>query len=604
MSYQALYRRYRPALFSDFVGQEAVIRTLKSQVMSGRIAHAYLFCGTRGTGKTSAAKVLARAVNCVNPLDGEPCGECEVCRALAQESSLDILEIDAASNNGVDEIRDLREKVKYPPQTGRYRVYIIDEVHMLSAGAFNALLKTLEEPPAHAVFILATTEPQKLPATILSRCQRFDFHRIPAEQIVRRLRVALDENGLHAEDAALSRIARAAEGGMRDAWSILDMCLGYAQEDGGGVTQALVVEVLGAADRDFLFRFVGALIDTDAPRALTLIDEMMRKGREVQVFARDVSAHIRALMLAHVCGEEHAAELLEVTQEDASAYVNQAGNTSQTRLMRMLDLFLAAESDMKWAAQPRFALEAAALRACAPEEALQLEALIARVDELERRQASLVLSGGAIAAAGTVATGAAGLGAADNAGAASTAGGIAGASGAQAQAEAGARGAEGLTGTGAMQRTAPAEGKSANGISASSRERGEAPGTLRHADAERIWQEAVRRLKQNPMVYGIVRGGRLASCENGQFTVVFDKGTGAMYVRLLSMEDKNAQVAGALTAAAGFPCTFRAAIEGTVAERDSGVLEAQAQAQKQAQDNLSKIFDVFGRENVRVQDDE
>ena len=596
MSYQALYRRYRPALFSDFVGQEAVIRTLKSQVMSGRIAHAYLFCGTRGTGKTSAAKVLARAVNCESPRDGEPCGECEVCRALSQESSLDILEIDAANNNGVDEIRDLREKVKYPPQTGRYRVYIIDEVHMLSAGAFNALLKTLEEPPAHAVFILATTEPQKLPATILSRCQRFDFHRIPAEQIVRRLRVALEENGLHAEDAALSRIARAAEGGMRDAWSILDMCLGYAQEDGGGVTQALVVEVLGAADRDFLFRFVGALIDTDAPRALGLIDEMMRKGREVQVFARDVSAHIRALMLAYVCGEEHVAELLEVTREDAAAYVNQAKSASQTRLMRMLDLFLAAESDMKWAAQPRFALEAAALRACAPEEALQLEALIARVDELERKLASPVFSGASIPAGGTGVIEAAGMGAAGDAG---TSGSIAGMPGAQT--ENGMRGASGTKLAGMPAAVPVTEGKASNDAQVTSVERGETPG---HADAERIWQEAVRRLKQNPMIYGIVRGGRLASCENGQFTVVFDKGTGAMYVRLLSMDDKNAQVAGALTGAAGFPCTFRAAIEGTVAEKDSSVLAAQAQAQKQAQDNLSKIFDVFGRENVRVQDDE
>ena len=607
MSYQALYRRYRPALFSDFVGQEAVIRTLKSQVMSGRIAHAYLFCGTRGTGKTSAAKVLARAVNCLSPIDGEPCGECEVCRALMQESSLDILEIDAASNNGVDEIRDLREKVKYPPQTGRYRVYIIDEVHMLSAGAFNALLKTLEEPPAHAVFILATTEPQKLPATILSRCQRFDFHRIPAEQIVRRLRVALDENGLQAEDAALSRIARAAEGGMRDAWSILDMCLGYAQEDGGGVTQALVVEVLGAADRDFLFRFVGALIDADAPRALGLIDEMMRKGREVQVFARDVSAHIRALMLSLVCGEEHAAQLLEVTREDACAYVDQAKSASQARLMRMLDLFLAAESDMKWAAQPRFALEAAALRACAPEESLQLEALIARVDELERRLSS-VSSEAVLAAGRALATGAAGLGAPGNEGlagvaSAETAGLNAPGNAGNAGAGAGnsPRGTDGLGSTGFARQAAATEGKVSNGIQAPSEGRGEAPG---YAEAERIWQEAVRRLKQNPMIYGIVRGGRLASCENAQFTVVFDKGTGAMYVRLLSMEDKNAQVAQALTAAAGFPCTFRAAIEGTVAESDSGVLAAKAQAQRQAQDNLDKIFGVFGRENVRVQDDE
>ena len=385
MGYQALYRRYRPARFEDFVGQEAVIKTLRSQITSGRIAHAYLFCGTRGTGKTSTAKVFARAVNCEHPENGDPCGTCDTCRALAEENSLDILEIDAASNNGVDEIRDLREKVKYPPQTGRYRVYIIDEVHMLSQGAFNALLKTLEEPPAYVVFILATTEPQKLPATILSRCQRFDFGRIPAHQIIGRLRVALEEGHIQAEDAALSRIARAAEGGMRDAWSIMDMCLSYAQEEDGGLTEALVLRVLGAADKSFLFAFADRLIDSDAAGALALIDEMMRKGREVQVFVRDVSAHLRALMLADICGEEQLSGLLEVTREDAAEYVAQAKRTSHTRLMRMLDLFLASETDMKWAAQPRFALETAALRACVPEESMQVEALVARVDELERK---------------------------------------------------------------------------------------------------------------------------------------------------------------------------------------------------------------------------
>ncbi|MFR2151293.1 MAG: DNA polymerase III subunit gamma/tau, partial [Christensenellales bacterium] len=310
MGYQALYRRYRPARFEDFVGQEAVIKTLRSQIMSGRIAHAYLFCGTRGTGKTSTAKVFARAVNCEHPENGDPCGVCPTCKALAEENSLDILEIDAASNNGVDEIRDLREKVKYPPQTGRYRVYIIDEVHMLSQGAFNALLKTLEEPPAYVVFILATTEPQKLPATILSRCQRFDFGRIPAHQIIERLHVALEEGQIQAEDAALARIARAAEGGMRDAWSIMDMCLSYAQEEDGGLTEELVLRVLGAADKSFLFAFADKLIDSDAAGALALIDEMMRKGREVQVFVRDVSAHLRALMLADICDEAQLSSLL------------------------------------------------------------------------------------------------------------------------------------------------------------------------------------------------------------------------------------------------------------------------------------------------------
>ena len=551
MGYQALYRRYRPARFEDFVGQEAVIKTLRSQVMSGRIAHAYLFCGTRGTGKTSTAKVFARAVNCEHPENGDPCGACATCQSLSAESSLDILEIDAASNNGVDEIRDLREKVKYPPQTGRYRVYIIDEVHMLSTGAFNALLKTLEEPPSYVVFILATTEPQKLPATILSRCQRFDFHRIPMNQIIDRMKVAVEQEGIAAQEAALTRIARAAEGGMRDAWSIMDMCLGYAQEDGEGLTEELVLRVLGAADRTFLFDFADKLIGSDAIGALTMIDDMMRMGREVQVFVRDVSAHLRALMLADVCGEEHTADLLDTTQEDALAYVQQARRTSHTRLMRILDLFLASETDMKWAAQPRFALEAAALRACAPEESLQMEALVARVDELERK-----LREGVVMAA--------------PAGAAAKSGAV---GGVQAPASA----------------DEPAQMKETP--------KGPAP------EAERIWQEAIRKLKTKPQIFGMLRFGRLATSDNGLFTVVYNKTSGGAYVKMLSMEDKNAVVAQALTEAAGYPCQFRAAIEGTVTESDKNILAAQAAAKKQAQDNLNQVFEVFGRENVRVSEE-
>ena len=549
MGYQALYRRYRPARFEDFVGQEAVIRTLRSQIMSGRIAHAYLFCGTRGTGKTSTAKVFARAVNCEHPENGDPCGRCAACEALSAESSLDILEIDAASNNGVDEIRDLREKVKYPPQVGRYRVYIIDEVHMLSTGAFNALLKTLEEPPAHVVFILATTEPQKLPATILSRCQRFDFHRIPMQQIISRMKVAVEQEGIAAQEAALARIARASEGGMRDAWSIMDMCLGYAQEDDAGLTEELVLRVLGAADRTFLFDFADKLIGSDAVGALTMIDEMMRMGREVQVFVRDVSAHLRALMLADVCGEEHAAELLDTTQEDALSYVKQARRTSHTRLMRILDLFLASETDMKWAAQPRFALETAALRACEPEESLQLEALVARVDELERK-----LREGVAVPAGRAAKPAPAADAAPSA---------------------------------SEKPAAPAK----------EAPKGPAP------EAERIWQEAIRKLKTKPQIFGMLRFGRLAASDNGLFTVVYSKASGGAYVKMLSMPDWNAQVAQALSEAAGYPCQFRAAIEGTVAESDKSILAAQAAAKKQTQENLNKVFETFGRENVRVMEE-
>ena len=300
MRYQALYRAWRPDTFSEIVGQDATIRTLRRQVETGRVAHAYLFCGTRGTGKTTAAKVFARAINCLRPVEGDPCGACEVCLQLQKENSMDVIEIDAASNNGVDEIRDLREKVKFPPAVARYKVYIIDEVHMLSTGAFNALLKTLEEPPAHAVFILATTEPQRLPATILSRCQRFDFKRLSVDTIVERMMTVLGGIGRTASEEALHEIARAAEGAMRDALSILDVCLSYTD---GEVEIRLVRDVLGTAGRDFLFDFADALLSFDAKRALFKIDELLRRGLDAQVFAREVAGHMRALMLAQAVGE-------------------------------------------------------------------------------------------------------------------------------------------------------------------------------------------------------------------------------------------------------------------------------------------------------------
>ena len=387
MSYQVLYRAWRPATFSEIVGQDAVVRTLRRQVVTGHIAHAYLFCGTRGTGKTTASKVLARAINCLNPQNGDPCGECEICRALQAENCMDVVEIDAASNNGVDEIRDLRDKIKYPPSVTKYKVYIIDEVHMLSTGAFNALLKTLEEPPSHAVFILATTEPQKLPATILSRVQRFDFHRISVETIVERMMVVLGGIGREADEDALYEIARAAEGAMRDALSLLDSCLSYTD---GTVTLQLARDVLGSVGRAFLFDFADALIDYDAGRALRLIDDMMNRGSDPQVFARDVTAHLRALLLAGTVGD--LTKMLEITQEDSDAFVEQAKRIDTDRLMRLMDLFMRAEADMKWTSRPRTALELAAVRACRPEHE-EDATLTERIDKVEK----LIQSGAAAA---------------------------------------------------------------------------------------------------------------------------------------------------------------------------------------------------------------
>lgn len=388
MSYQVLYRAWRPGTFSEICGQDAVTRTLRRQVMSDHIAHAYLFCGTRGTGKTTASKVLSKAINCLHPKDGDPCCECEICKALQSETCMDVVEIDAASNNGVDEIRDLREKIKYPPSLTKYKVYIIDEVHMLSTGAFNALLKTLEEPPKHAVFILATTEPQKLPATILSRCQRFDFHRISVETIVERMMVVLGGIGRTADEDALYEIARAAEGAMRDALSLLDCCLSYTDST---VTLQLARDVLGTAGRAFMFDFADALIDFDAARALLLIDEMMNKGCDPQVFTRDVVAHLRALLLASAVGD--IAALLEITPEDAARFSEQSKRVSPERLSRWMDLFIHAEPDMKWATRPRTVLELCCVRACHPEQ----EADAALSERLERME-KLLANGVPVAA--------------------------------------------------------------------------------------------------------------------------------------------------------------------------------------------------------------
>ena len=380
MSYQALYRAWRPRSFSEICDQDAVVRTLKRQVETDHIAHAYLFCGTRGTGKTTAAKVLSRAVNCLHPVNGDPCGECEICRTLEQETCMDVQEIDAASNTSVDDIRELRDKIQYPPTLCRYKVYIIDEVHMLSTGAFNALLKTLEEPPKHAVFILATTEPQKLPATILSRCQRFDFHRIRVEAIVSRLNVVLNGIGRSAEPEALNEIARAAEGAMRDALSLLDVCLSFTE---GAVTAQLARDVLGTTGRDFMFEFADALIAYDASAALGMIDDAMRRGGDPRVFSLDAANHLRGVLLAEAAGAQ-LDRILEVTPEDAQRFREQARHACRSQLMRAMELFLRVESEMKWATQPRTMLELAAVRACQP-EAEEDSDLRERLDRMEKR---------------------------------------------------------------------------------------------------------------------------------------------------------------------------------------------------------------------------
>ena len=297
MAYTALYRKFRPQTFESVIGQEHIVRTLKNQMKTGRVSHAYLFCGTRGTGKTSTAKIFARAINCTNPTaDGEPCNECAVCKDILAGRSVNVIEIDAASNNGVDNIREIREEVKYPPTQGKYKVYIIDEVHMLSAAAFNALLKTLEEPPAHVIFILATTDPQKVPATILSRVQRFDFRRITTETIAQTLMGYLKEEGQQATPEAVRYVAHLGDGSMRDSLSILDQCLAFFS--GEEVTLEKVLDIMGAVDQTIFFEMTDALAKRDAKEAMLLVEQMMQDGRDVKQFVTELLQHLRNLLMA------------------------------------------------------------------------------------------------------------------------------------------------------------------------------------------------------------------------------------------------------------------------------------------------------------------
>lgn len=378
--YTALYRQWRPDTFEEVVGQDAIVRILKNQIESGRIAHAYLFCGSRGTGKTSIAKIFARAINCSRPENGSLCGQCSMCVQLASVSNMNVIEIDAASNNGVDEIRDLRDKVRYPPAAGRFKVYIVDEVHMLSMGAFNALLKTLEEPPAHAVFILATTEPRKLPATILSRCQRFDFKRISSQTIVSRLRNICTRMDICAEEAGLYTIARWAEGSMRDALSLLDQVVSFC---GPSVTDADVLAVLGTADQGFIFRTADHILSGEAAALLDKLGRLVQDGKDLAVFIKDLMHHLRNVLIVNICGRTEA--LLDVDAAALDRLEAQAAVGSQTRMLRALEILSALEAELRYSTQPRVLVELALVKICRPERQDSLEDLQDRIETLERR---------------------------------------------------------------------------------------------------------------------------------------------------------------------------------------------------------------------------
>ena len=380
MSYQALYRKWRPQVFADVKGQDHIVKTLQNQIGSGRIGHAYLFCGTRGTGKTTVAKILARAVNCEHPVDGSPCGECPSCRQIAAGTSLNVVEIDAASNNGVENIRVIREQVQYPPTEGKYRVYIIDEVHMLSTGAFNALLKTLEEPPSYVIFILATTEVHKIPITVLSRCQRYDFRRITLDTITARLKELTEAENMPVEDKALRYVAKAGDGSMRDALSLLDQCAAF--HFGETLTYEHVLDVLGAVDNSVFRDLFHAIRENRTKDCILKLEEMVVQGRELSQFVVDFIWFLRNLLLLKTADD--AEDLLDMSEDNLAQMREDAALVDENTLMRYIRVFSELSNQIRFANQKRVLIELAFIKLTKPEMEQNMDSILERLEKLER----------------------------------------------------------------------------------------------------------------------------------------------------------------------------------------------------------------------------
>lgn len=378
MAYTALYRKWRPKTFDDIIGQEHVTTTLKNQIANDRIAHAYLLCGTRGTGKTSTAKVMAKALNCLNPKEGNPCNECEMCKKINKGLAIDVTELDAASNNGIDKIRDIIDDTKYPPQEGKYKVYIMDEVHMLSVGAVNAFLKTLEEPPENVIFILATTDPQKLPITILSRCQRFDFKRISIKDLTERLRTIVTAQGVLADDKSLDLIARVSDGAARDALSILDQAISMGD---GSVNYDSLVEMLGLVTNEYLFDITSAIIEKNVEKAMIVIEKVVFAGKDMYLFIKDLIEHFRNLLMLKVTSNPQ--EVLDMSLENIKLIDEQSKRIRVEEIMRDIRILQEAEGNAKLSKQARLYLELASIKMCKIEYDTSNEVILTRINKLE-----------------------------------------------------------------------------------------------------------------------------------------------------------------------------------------------------------------------------
>ena len=538
-SYQSLYRTWRPHRFSDMVGQDATRLMLKNQAKTGHVAHAYLFCGSHGTGKTSAARIMALAINCENPQEGDPCLNCDSCKNLSQETSLDLLEMDAASNSSVDNVRVMLSKTDYPPQFVKYKVYIIDEVHMLSGAAFNALLKTLEEPPHYMVFILATTEPQKLPATILSRCQRFDFGRIADAQIVGRLKQAIPPEQT-ADEEALQLIASAAEGSMRDAWSLLDMVMA----SGLTLSQENVRQALGSVSQEMLFDFLDSLIRCDGAAALGHINTLMRQGRDVQVFLKDLSAHVRQVLGVKLAGQP----IHPVGDKALEQLRLQADGASEINLVNILEKCMQAENDARWAATPRAVLDVFALRLCQVEQEQDLEGILTRLSHLE----SALLERG--------------------------------------------RGPQPVPAPPPlpqeMPEPAPQAAKKATPEMPLPLVKPLKPAPA--ASPKEAWNQTLERLgREEAGIFSLLQRGRYGGYQDGVFTLALPPEE-SIFADMLNEESRSRVISQLLQQEMGIPVSFRATRQESPQEEDQEAL---------AQENLQLLSRVFGRDKIIVKSD-